>query len=172
MFSTSSSVKHFLVTLQSSHRKTSEAPLAHPGPHHCHFPTALLLLGSAGLRPVLQVRNLLLTLSSLFYQDTSRDLRVGFRNATRGCQGCACVFKATLLGTPPALQLQIHALFQARGNFHYNLVPLVTRQAPFLLQPPAPSPSQRRLFLVVGPCFLPLESHQFLPASDFLVSGY
>lgn len=118
------------------------------------------------------MRNLLLTLSSLFYQDTSRDLRVGFRNATRGCQGCACVFKATLLGTPPALQLQIHALFQARGNFHYNLVPLVTRQAPFLLQPPAPSPSQRRLFLVVGPCFLPLESHQFSPASDFLVSGY
>lgn len=107
----------------------------------------------------------LLTLSSLFYEDTlGTSSQVDFRNVARGCQGCACFFKATRFGTPAALELQIHSVL-SWGNFHYNLLPLATisRQALFSWRPSHPISRGGTLFPPFG--------HQLSPAFDFLVSG-
>lgn len=165
VFSTFSSVKHCLVTLQSLHRRKGEQPLSpiYPSPYHCHFPTNPLPWESARPHSVLGLGSLL-TRSSLFYEDTLETSRVDFRNVARGCQGCACFFKATRFGTPPALELQIHSV-PSRGNFHYNLLPLATisRQALFSGRPSHPISRGGTLFPPFG--------HQLSPAFDFLVSG-
>lgn len=141
------------------------------GPRHGLFPMACLGLESAGLYPMLQVRSLLLTLSLLFSQDASEILCADFRNVIRKCQGCACVFKATLLGTPPASELQIHACpVPSRGNFHCYLFALAMVSgglafswAPHILLTLPISGS--------GTLFPSLESHQFSPVLNFLVGG-
>lgn len=150
------------------HREKGQhrGPLPITGPHHGHFPTAPPVLQSAGLHPALWVRHPLLTLSN--YSISLCDFTCRLQECHQGCQGFACCFKAALLGSPLAAN---PCPIPSCGNFHYYVFPLVTisRQTSFFLEPL--TFPQRHLFLVVGPCFPPLESHWLLPVFHFLVSG-